>query len=210
MTEDTTSESSDTALENRETTTTKAIAGKINPVQSAIEMLEDELPPTLIRKLDHLKGALATIEDWADDAEPHDIDALVGAKTIIDAEQQRVEDLRSQAGSGQTAVIQKFEKVTDRLSDLKDTVEPLTFTTTAYVVYVNGQFVARYSDGDVTVETLLEDAGKEDPDELGLFPLDGFNGDRQTDQAFPADQDLDLSDEHRTFFESTSDGGKIA
>lgn len=210
MTEHTMSEDNDDESENRDTTTTNAVAGKVEPIQAAVNALENDLPPALLRDLDHLEDAIEAIEDWADEADPEDIDALAGAKTIVDAEQERAEALRSQAGSGQANIRQKFENVEDRLEDLEDAVDPLTFTTTAYVVYVNGTFVARYTDADVTVETLLEDADKEDPDELGLFPLDGFDGDRQTDQAFPADRDLDLDDEYRTFFESTSDGGKIA
>jgi hypothetical protein len=77
-------------------------------------------------------------------------------------------------------------------------------------VYVNSQFVGRYTTDNISVEKILTDADKEDPTELGLFPLASLTGDRQRDQAFPADEDLDLSDANRTFFESTSDGGKIA
>lgn len=191
-------------------TTTKAVAGKIQPVQNAIDALKDDVPVDIFRRLDHMDGALGAIEGWADEADPHDTDALVGAKTIINAEQERVADIRREVPDGNTSLRQKFENLEARLEDLEDVVNELTFTATAYVVYVNKQFVSRYADRQVSVETILVDAGKEDPDELGLFPRDGLFGDRQEDQAFPAERELDLGDEHRTFFESTSDGGKIA
>lgn len=199
----------DSAEENR-TTTTNAVAGKIEPVQQAINDLEDDVPPGIFRRIDHLEKAVEAIEDWADNADPHDTDALVGAKTIIDAEQERADVLRGEVPDGNNDLLRKFERLEDRLEDLEDAVDPLEFTTTAHVVYVNSQFIDRYTPDDVTVETILSDAGKEDPEELGLFPLDGLTGDRQTDKAFPADRKLDLDEPHRTFFESTSDGGKIA
>ena len=193
-----------------ETITTKQVAGKTQPVQATINTLENDLPPTYLPAIEHLEGAIKTIKSWADDASPHDIDALVGAPIIVDAEQQRLKTHESKVGSGHADLHAKLENAQDALDNLGDIVDKLTFDTVGYVVYVNGQFISRYTDADVSVETILEDADKEDPEELGLFPLDGFAGDRQADQAFPADNDLDLSDEHRTFFESTSDGGKIA
>ncbi|WP_424016276.1 hypothetical protein ACOZ4N_01225 (plasmid) [Halorientalis pallida] len=201
--------STDSAKGNR-TVTTKAVAGKVEPVQRAINDLEDDVPLDIFRRLDHSEEAIEAIEDWADNADPKDTDALVGAKIIIDAEQERAAALREEVPDGNIDLLRKFEEFEDRLEDLEDLVDSLKFTTTAYVVYVNSQFVARYDSSDVSVETMLTDAEKEDPDELGLFPLDGLTGNRQRDQAFPADEDLDLGGKNRTFFESTSDGGKIA
>jgi sulfur carrier protein ThiS len=194
----------------KQSTTTKEVAGKIRPVQNAVDALEDDVPNEILRRLGYLVDALEAVEDWAAEADPHDINAIAGVKTIVDAEQVRVDALRSDIPSGRQSVDQKFQNLEDRLTDLADTVDDLEFTTTAYVVYVNKQFVARYDEDNVDVATILKAAGKEDPEELGLFPLDSLYGDRQEDQAFPADRELDLSEENRKFFESTSDGGKIA
>lgn len=204
------SNSSTETADESSTTTTNEVAGKVQPVQSAIEAIEDDVPVEVFRRLSHMKAAIEVIEDWADEAEPDNTDALVGAKTIIDAERERAADIRQEVPDGNTSLLQKFEDLEDRFEDLSDTVDPLDFGTTGYVVYVNQQFVSRYDVRSVTVETILLDADKKDPSELGLFPLDGLLGDRKEDQAFPANRDLDLSDEYRTFFESTSDGGKIA
>lgn len=198
------------STDKQSTTTTNEVAGKINPVQSAIGAIEDDVPVEVFRQLSHMKAAIGAIKKWADEADSKDTDALVGAKTIISAEHERVGDIRQEVPSGNTSLLQKFDNLVDRLENLAGTVEPLEFTTTGYVVYVNQQFINRYDDSPVSVETILLDADKKDPEELGLFPLDGLLGDRQEDQAFPADQELNLSDEYRTFFESTSDGGKIA
>lgn len=198
------------SADEESSTTTNEVAGKIQPVQAAIRSLEDEIPPNIYRRLGYLDDALEAVNDWAEEAAPDDIDAIAGVQTIVDAEQSRVDALQSEIPSGRKSVEQKFQNLEDRLAALADTVDGLTFTTTAYVVYVNKQFVARYDDKGVDVGTILRAAGKEDPDELGLFPVDGLYGDRQEDQAFPADRELDLSNKHRTFFESTSDGGKIA
>jgi sulfur carrier protein ThiS len=157
-----------------------------------------------------MKEAIGALETWADDADPQNTDAIVGAKTIVSAERERASDIRQEVPNGNTSLLQKFDNLTERLEKLADTIEPLEFSTTGYVVYVNQQFVDRYDASSGSVETILLDADKKDPDELGLFPLDGLLGNRQEDQAFPAERDLDLSDEYRTFFESTSDGGKIA
>lgn len=196
--------------EQEETITTDRVADGAQAVQDAIEALEGELPPTLQREVDNLGDGVEAIEDWADEADTHDTDALAGAPIIVDAEQKRVEHLESQVGTGQTELWEKVDNVEDALEDFEDVVDPLRFTTSRYVVYVNGQFTERYEEKSISVEKILTDANKEDPSELGLFPLDEFKGQRQTDQAFPADTNLDLSDAHRTFFESTSDGGKIA
>jgi hypothetical protein len=198
------------SAEPKNSTTTSEVAGKIQPIQTAINNLEDDVPNNILRRLGYLEDALEVVEDWADEADPDDIDAIAGVRTIVDAEQSRVDALRSEIPSGRKNVEQKFQTLENRLAALADTVDDLPFTTTAYIVYVNKQFVVRYDDNEVDVGTILRDADKEDPDELGLFPVDGLYGDRQEDQAFPADRELDLSDQHRTFFESTSDGGKIA
>lgn len=198
------------SADEHSTTTTKKVAGKVNPVQSAIEAIEDDVPVEVFRRLSHMKEAIGAIETWADDADPQDIDALVGAKTIVTAERERAGDIRQEVPDGNTSLLEKFDNLTERLENLADTVEPLEFSTIGHVVYVNQQFVDRYDDSSVSVESILLDAGKKDPDELGLFPLDGLLGNRQEDQAFPADRDLDLGEKNRTFFESTSDGGKIA
>jgi sulfur carrier protein ThiS len=190
--------------------TTDQVADRAQAIQDAIKILEDELPPTLRQEVDHLGDAIEAIEDWADEADARKTDALAGAPVIVDAEQERIEHLEAQVGTGQTSVWEKVDDVGDALEELEDVVDAITFTATWYVVYVNDQFIERYDEDSVSVETILMDARKEDPSELGLFPLDGFKGQRQTDQAFPADDDVELSDDHRTFFESTSDGGKIA
>jgi hypothetical protein len=198
------------SADQESSTTTSEVAGKIQPVQAAINSLEDEVPNHILRRLGYLEDALEAAEDWADEADPDDINAIAGIQTIVDAEQSRVDMLRSEVPSGRQSLERKFQNLEDRLAALADTVDGLRFTTTAYVVYVNKQFVARYDDDEIGVEAILRDAGKEDPDELGLFPLDSLYGDRQEDKAFPADRELNLSDRYRTFFESTSDGGKIA
>lgn len=198
------------SAEKHSTTTTKEVAGKVNPVQSAIGAIEDDVPAEVFRRLSHMKEAIGTIENWADEADSKDIDALAGTKTIVSAERGRARAIRQEVPDSNTDLLQKFDNLKEQLENLTETVEPLDFTTTGYVVYVNQQFVNRYDDRSASVETILLDADKKDPDELGLFPLDSLLGNRQEDQAFPADRELDLNDEYRTFFESTSDGGKIA
>ncbi|MDH5021683.1 hypothetical protein [Halobacterium rubrum] len=188
----------------------KQVAEVVQRVQNGIDDLEPEVSIDLFKRLDHLEGAAEAIEDWADDAEDDDLDAIAGAQAIVDAEQTRVGLLREKAPDGRGELLRKFETLEDSLEDLEDTVDAFTFTTNAYIVYVNQQFVGRYTNDQVDVETILRDAGKKSPEELGLFPLDGFRGSRQTDQAFPANETLDLDGPNRTHFESTSDGGKIA
>lgn len=184
------------------------IAELAESTQDAISRLQGEFPPQLQRDVDHMEAAIEQVADWADEAT--DADALAGASVIIEAEQIRIADLQTQVGSGNEDVRGKLEAVENRLDALGDAISDLDISTVAYVIYVNSQFVARYYENSVKVETILEDAGREDPSELGLFPLDEFDGDRQTDQAFPADKDLNLNEDYRTFFRSTSDGGKIA
>lgn len=186
------------------------ISDTVQAIQDAIDNLEDEVSIDLFKRLDNLEAAVETIEDWADDSENDDVEAIAGVQTIVDAEQTRAELLRDQAPDGRVELLRKFESLEDALEELEDLVDPITFDTKAYIVYVNHEFVARYADDQIDVESILRDAGKEDPEELGLFPLDGFRGSRQTDQAFPADRTLDLDDANRIHFESTSDGGKIA
>jgi len=77
------------SADEHSTTTTKKVAGKVNPVQSAIEAIEDDVPVEVFRRLSHMKEAIGAIETWADDADPNDTDALVGAKTIVSTERER-------------------------------------------------------------------------------------------------------------------------
>jgi len=88
------------------------------------EPIEDDVPVEVFRRLSHMKEAIGAIETWADDADPNDTDALVGAKTIVSTERERASDIRQEVPDGNTNLLQKFDNLTERLENLADTVEP--------------------------------------------------------------------------------------
>lgn len=200
---------SDSGNDSEEAENYRGLAENIENAQDRLADLEADLPPFYREEVDHLGRDLEVLADWVDDAEEEGANALAGATTIVDTMRARINHFKDEFGQ-QGDLQGKLQSLAGALNPVEEKIEDLPITETAYVVYVNRRFVARYWDSDVKVETILEDAAKPNPSELGLFPLDGLYGDWQTDQAFPANNDLDLDDDHRTYFDSTSDGGKIA
>lgn len=192
-----------------ETENYRGLAENIENAQDRLDDFEADLPPFYREEVNHLGTDLEVLGDWVDDAEEEGANALAGAATVVATMRARMKYFEDELGQ-QGDLQGKLQSLEGALNPIEEKVEDLSITETAYVVYVNREYVARYWDSNVAVETVLEDAGRQKPSELGLFPLDGLYGDWQTDQAFPADNDLDLDGDHRTYFESTSDGGKIA
>lgn len=192
-----------------ETENYRGLAENIENAQDRLANLEADLPPYFREEVDHLATDLEVLADWVDDAKEDGAIELTGATTIVDTMHARIDHFEDEFDQ-QGDLHGKVQAVEGALNPIEEKIEDLPITETAYVVYMNRGFVTRYWENNVTVETILEDADRQNPSELGLFPLDGLYGDWQTDQAFPADNNLDLGDEHRTYFESTSDGGKIA
>lgn len=191
------------------------LAGAINRAQGLTESLLNDLPPTYAREVEHLATDLEVLERWTDDADDGGVGALAGATTVVETAQFRVDFLQEAVGDTDPDVASRLGNVEDALGEISAIVAGLEITTTAYVTYVNRLFADRYLDAEVQVSTLLiagidDENIEEKVDEFGLFPMDGLFGQSVEDLAFPASWDTDLSEEHRTYWTSTSDGGKIA
>lgn len=187
------------------------LAAKIETAKDHIEALEDEFPPHYRRELEDLEDEIEVLKDWTTTADSDEnVEALAGATVIVETAQARVNHLQDEFGQGAGELSGRIETLGQAIQNIKDEVDDLTLTSDVHVVYVNREFIARYEDDDVTVKRILKDADRKDPSELGLFPLDGLYGTHTEDKAFPADHDLDFDEPHRTYFETTSDGGKIA
>lgn len=190
------------------------LRGPIQKAQGLVESLENDLPPTHTRTVQHLETDLEVLEEWASDAEDEGVEALAGAPVVVDTAQLRVDHLQDKLGQADQDLATRLEEIEDALEEIEDVVDDLDITTTAYVVYVNRGFAARYYTAEASISTLLIaglDGDIEDQvDEFGLFPQDGLYGDNVEDKAFPANREIDLGAEHRTYWTSTSDGGKIA
>lgn len=187
----------------------------INQAQGQANALEKELPPTYAREIEHLDTDLSVLEGWADDAEDQGVEALAGAPTVVGTAQRRVQYLQDEVGHTGQNVETILGHIEEALSEIEAVITGLEITTTAYVTYVNKAFADRYFDADLQISTLII-AGVDDEnientvDDYGLFPMDGLYGESVEDLAFPANREVDLGQDHRTYWMSTSDGGKIA
>lgn len=195
----------------------EALTTSINRAEGLVESLKQELPPYLAREAENLETDLAVLERWTDDAESEGEEALAGAPIVVDTAQVRVDYLQDEVGQSDQGLAERLEEVEDALEDTEDVVDRLVITTTAYVTYVNRSFAERYFDARTTIRSILI-AGLEDDieniedqaDEFGLFPQDSLFGENVEDLAFPANREVNLGEEHRIYWMSTSDGGKIA
>lgn len=188
--------------------------GPIQKAQGLVESLENDLPPTHTRTVQHLEKDLEVLEEWVTDAEDEGVEALAGAPVVVDTAQLRVDHFQDKIGQTDQDLATRLEEIDDAVEDIEDVVDDLDITTTAYVVYVNRGFAARYFAAEASISALLiaglDDDIEDRVDEFGLFPQDDLYGDNVEDKAFPANREVDLDAEHRTYWTSTSDGGKIA
>lgn len=186
------------------------IDGQISKAQGLGKSLGEQLTPHLSRTVRHLSEDLEVLEAWNTDVNAEGVDALAGAPTVVATALLRVNFLQDEISEADPGLQQRLEELADTLATLQDTVNGLDITADAFVTYVNASFAARYVQTKVRVGAILSDAGREDVDELGLYPLDGLYGTAIPDLAFPANREVDLSEEHRTYWQSESDGGSIA
>lgn len=195
----------------------ETLGANINRAQGLTESLKQELTPYLAREAENLETDLEVLERWTADAEQKCVEALVGAPIVVETAQVRVDYFQNEIGQSDQALTSRLEEIEDALEDIEDIVDGLAITTTAYVTYVNRSFAERYFDAQVTIRSILI-AGlvgdveniEDQADEFGLFPQDGLFGENVEDLAFPANREVDLDEEHRVYWMSTSDGGKIA
>ena len=191
------------------------LRGSVNQAQGLANSIKRDLPPTHTRAVENLETDLEVLEQWLDDVEVDGVDALAGAPIVVGTAQLRIEHLQDKVGQGDPDLATRLEELEDTVEEIEDVVDDLQIGTTAYVTYVNRSFADRYFTAAVQISTLLI-AGLDDEDvdqnvdDYGLFPMDSIYGDSVEDQAFPANREVDLGDDHRRYWESTSDGGKIA
>lgn len=190
--------------------TPEEIDGQIKKAQGLTQSLADQLTPHLSRTVRYLDEDLEVLEEWNEEVDAEGVDVLAGAPTVVETALLRVNFLQDEVGEADTGLQQRLEELKAALATLQDTVDELNITKDAFVTYVNASFAARYVQPEIRVGTILSDAGREDVDELGLYPLDGLYGTAIPDLAFPANRDADLSEENRTYWQSESDGGSIA
>ena len=197
--------------------TTDRLAPNINRAQGLANSLKNELPPTYTREVEHLETDLEVLERWTDDADDEGVEALAGASTVVDTAQIRIEYLQNEIGDADQGIATRLENLEEAFIEIEAVVNGIEIKTTAYVVYVNRSFADRHFDAQVSISTMLISGLEGDVEdiegqvnEFGLFPMDGLFGQSVEDLAFPANWDTDLSEEHRTYWTSTSDGGKIA
>lgn len=206
----------DSSTEEDESTTNQTqtefdnLKGAIERVQNTAETLVDDIPPHYQRTLEHLVVDMEVLEKWHDAAREDGVEELAGASTVAITARKRIDRLQNDLAGASQDVTNRLDQLDDAIEDLEQAVESLNVTRTVYVVYVNKRFAHRYADPDVTIRTLLTDAGFEDVDDYGLFPHDDLYGSAQEDLAFPPNRDVDLSEDHRTYWTSTSDEDKIA
>lgn len=200
----------DTTVESRGSGELAQLRGVIDRASGLLEAFRQDLVPHLEREADHLDGDLAILDEWAHDAETEGVDALAGGEMVVTTARKRVAFFEEKIGEADAGLGQRLEQLGDAIEDLEGRIEALNVSQDVFVTYVNRSFAARYGDPSVRVGTILEDAGRDDVDELGLYPLDDLFGDALPDLAFPANQDVDLREENRVYWESESDGGSIA
>lgn len=190
--------------------TSETLAGAIRRATGLATAFEQGLTPYLKREVGHLEQDLEILEDWAGRMDEEGVDALAGAPVVISTALERVAYFEEQVGEADRGLEQRLEQLDGALAEVEDIAAALDISSTAYVTYVNRSFAARYFDAQVQVGTILSDAGREDVDELGLYPLDDLFGNAIPELAFPANQEVDLREENRVYWESESDGGLIA
>lgn len=190
--------------------TATEIDSQIDKAQGLTQSLSDQLTPHLGRTVQYLMEDLEVLEDWSEEVDAEGVDALAGAPTVVETALLRVNFLQDEVGEAGSDLRQRLEELEGTLAELQDAVDGFDISADAYVTYVNASFAARYAQMKVRVGTILSDAGRKDVDELGLYPLDALYGAAIPDLAFPANREVNLSDEHRTYWQSESDGGSIA
>lgn len=197
-------------METRESEELGQLRGAINRAEGLLEAFRQDLVPHLQREADHLDEDLAILEAWAQEAARGGVDALAGADVVAVTAVKRIAFFEEQIGAADAGLGQRFERLGEAIEEIEALVEALEVSREVYVTYVNRSFAARYGDPSVRVGTILEDAGRDDVDELGLYPLDDLFGSAIPDLAFPANRQVDLRKENRVYWESESDGGSIA
>lgn len=190
--------------------TPEEIDGQIKKAKGLAQSMANQLPPHLSRTVRYLDEDLEVLEEWREEIDADGVDALAGAPTVVETALLRVNFLQDEVGESDASLKKRLEELEDALAALQDTADGLKITADAFVTYVNASFAARYVEPKIRVGAILSDAGREDVDELGLYPLDGLYGTAIPDLAFPANREVDLSKEHRTYWQSESDGGSIA
>lgn len=182
----------------------------IDRAQGLLEAFQQDLTPYLEREAGHLGEDLRVLEEWSENAEQDGIEALAGAETVTATTLKRTDYFEEQIGDADAGLAERLERLDEALRDIEDMVDDLEISAVAFVTYVNRAFAARYSNPTVEVGQILEDAGRDDVDELGLYPLDDLFGQAIPELAFPANREVDLREPHRIYWESESDGGSIA
>lgn len=182
----------------------------IDRSQGLLEAFQQGLTPYLEREAGHLGEDLRVLEEWSENAEQDGIEALADAETVAVTTLKRTDYFEEQIGDADAGLAERLERLDEALRDIEDTVDDLEISAVAFVSYVNRSFAARYSNPTVEVGEILEDAGRDDVDELGLYPLDDLFGQAIPELAFPANREVDLREPNRIYWESESDGGSIA
>lgn len=182
----------------------------IDRAQGLLEAFQQGLTPYLEREAGHLGDDLRVLEEWSEDVEQAGIEALAGAEIVAETTLKRTDYFEEQIGEADAGLAERLERLDEALRDIEDAVGDLEISAVAFVTYVNRAFAARYLNPTVEVGEILEDAGRDDVDELGLYPLDTLFGQAIPELAFPANREVDLREPNRIYWESESDGGSIA
>lgn len=190
--------------------TLSELSGSIKRAQGLLDAFGQDLIPRLEREADHLGDDLEVLEDWTGDAEEEGAFALAEADVVVRTSRKRVDYLEEQIGEADAGLRERLERLDGALEDIQDRVDSLEVSRVAYATYVNRGFAARYDESTVQVSTILQDTGRKDVEELGLYPLDDLFGNAIPELAFPANREVDLRDDNRTYWESESDGGLVA
>lgn len=186
------------------------LRGLIERASGQLRAFRQDIVPYLEREAEHLHKDLEILAKWTSDFEHDGVEALAGASVVVTTALKRVAYFEQQLGEADTGLTKRLEALDETIEEIDGRIQNLDISRVVYVTYVNRSFVARYVDPSVEIGKILEDAGRDDVDELGLYPLDDQFGNAIPDLAFPASRTVDLRDDHRVYWESESDGGSIA
>lgn len=169
---------------------------------------EKVLPDEFADDVELVEEQFDDVAGFVDDLQDGNPEALAAATAAIRTVEGRIERLQAEVGYDDPDAAEAVEALDDDQDDIEDAIEALVDLGDVHSVYVNDHFVKAYADDTVQTATILAHAGKTPVADFTLEALDDAKRDGGDPVAeFGHEETIDLSDEHRTYFESHTDGG---
>lgn len=169
---------------------------------------EKVLPDEFGDDVELIEEQFDDVAGFVDDLQDGNPEALAAATAAIRTIDGRIERLQAEVGYGDPDAAEAIEALDDDQDDIEDAIEALVDLGDVHSVYVNDHFVKAYADDTVQTATILAHAGKTPVADYTIEALDDAKADGGDPVAeFGHEEPIDLGDEHRTYFESHTDGG---